>query len=187
MPADTLLDWLECTFADAYRREIDGEENVWRSLPFFTATLALQLAAVAQVRDWVSGQAGAVLLASEAMLALASGATLAALVLLVVSVWPVAAERVSDEPEFLDYVETTRRTVRELSKEAGEQDISDLVLATVRQEMLRQYASAASRNRRVNRQRTKWRTLAGLATLLSVLAMLALVALGVLSNIHGRG
>ncbi|HEY8288257.1 MAG TPA: hypothetical protein VIG49_03240, partial [Acetobacteraceae bacterium] len=39
------LDHIEKTLADAYRKEIDQEENVWRSLPFFAATLALQLAA----------------------------------------------------------------------------------------------------------------------------------------------
>jgi hypothetical protein len=42
------LDHIEKTLADAYRKEIDQEENVWRSLPFFAATLALQLAAMFQ-------------------------------------------------------------------------------------------------------------------------------------------
>ncbi len=37
--------------ADAYRREIDAEENLWRTLPFFAATLALQLAALFQIID----------------------------------------------------------------------------------------------------------------------------------------
>jgi hypothetical protein len=41
-----LLDHLEKTLADSYRKEIDQEENVWRSLPFFAATLALQMAAI---------------------------------------------------------------------------------------------------------------------------------------------
>jgi hypothetical protein len=43
------LTHIEKTLADAYRKEIDQEENVWRSLPFFAATLALQLAAIFQV------------------------------------------------------------------------------------------------------------------------------------------
>lgn len=45
------LDHIEKTLADAYRKEIDQEENVWRSLPFFAATLALQLAAMFQIVD----------------------------------------------------------------------------------------------------------------------------------------
>ena len=40
------LDHIERTLADACREEIDQEENVWRSLPFFAATLALELGAI---------------------------------------------------------------------------------------------------------------------------------------------
>lgn len=43
-----ILDHIGKTLADQYRKEIDQEENVWRSLPFFAATLALQVAALAQ-------------------------------------------------------------------------------------------------------------------------------------------
>lgn len=39
------LDYIEKTFADGYRKEIDQEENARRSLPFFAATLALRIAA----------------------------------------------------------------------------------------------------------------------------------------------
>lgn len=46
MSADPLIDYLEKTFSDAYRKEVEQEENVWRTLPFFAATLALQLAAL---------------------------------------------------------------------------------------------------------------------------------------------
>ena len=42
---------IEKTLAESYRKEIDQEENVWRSLPFFAATLALQLAALFQMID----------------------------------------------------------------------------------------------------------------------------------------
>ena len=53
MPPDPLLEQLERTLADSYKREIEAEENVWRSLPFFAATLALQFAGLAQARDWL--------------------------------------------------------------------------------------------------------------------------------------
>jgi hypothetical protein len=45
------LNYIERTLADSYRKEIDQEENVWRSLPFFAATLALQVATLFQVID----------------------------------------------------------------------------------------------------------------------------------------
>jgi hypothetical protein len=34
------LGYIEKTLAASYREEIDREENIWRSLPFFAATLA---------------------------------------------------------------------------------------------------------------------------------------------------
>ena len=37
MPPDPLLEQLERTLADSYKREIEAEENVWRSLPFQNA------------------------------------------------------------------------------------------------------------------------------------------------------
>jgi hypothetical protein len=46
---------IEKTLADSYRREIDQEENIWRSLPFFAATLALQMAALFQMIDKFPG------------------------------------------------------------------------------------------------------------------------------------
>jgi len=41
------LDHLEKTFSELYRKEIDQEENVWRTLPFFAATIALQFGMIA--------------------------------------------------------------------------------------------------------------------------------------------
>jgi hypothetical protein len=46
-----VLDHIEKTFADAYRKEIDQEENIWRSLPFFAATLAFELATQLRMVD----------------------------------------------------------------------------------------------------------------------------------------
>lgn len=40
------LDHIEKTPADSYRREIEQEQNLWRSLPFFAATLVSELAAM---------------------------------------------------------------------------------------------------------------------------------------------
>ena len=45
------LAYIEKTLADSYRKEIDQEENVWRSLPFSAATLPLQLRASIQIID----------------------------------------------------------------------------------------------------------------------------------------
>lgn len=88
MTTDAELDYLEKLFGDAYRKEIDQEENVWRTLPFFAATLALQLAGLAQVRDWVGGVGGWLYWLSLVLLAAAALATFAALLFLAESIWP---------------------------------------------------------------------------------------------------
>ena len=123
MSDDPLLDYLERTFAEAYRKEVDQEENVWRSLPFFAATLALQLAALAQIRDWLAGQAGGFLVASEVLLVATACATISALVLLAMSVWPADLRRVSPEPDFLGYAE---RTTTDTRREVGSADEDEI-------------------------------------------------------------
>jgi hypothetical protein len=44
----TALRYIERVLGDAYRKQIDREENVWRSLPFFAATQVPELAALFQ-------------------------------------------------------------------------------------------------------------------------------------------
>ena len=39
----TVLAHIEQTLAESYRKEIDQEENLWRSLPFFAAILSTLL------------------------------------------------------------------------------------------------------------------------------------------------
>jgi len=58
MITDAELEYLERPFGDACCEEIDQEKNVRHTLPFFAAILALQLAGLTQVRDWVGGVGG---------------------------------------------------------------------------------------------------------------------------------
>ena len=187
MAMDPLLNHLERTFADAYRKEIDQEENVWRSLPFFAATLALQLTALAPIRDWVGGATGWGFGAAAALLAVAGFATLAALAFLAFSVWPADFRRVAPEPAFRAYAENVRAEAQAAAPEGSSaQDVAETALATVKAALAEQYALAVDHNRLVNEGRAKWRTRAGLATLASVFAVLVLVALVVLINIHAH-
>lgn len=43
------LDHLEPVLVASYRRELEQDENVWRSLPFFAGALSLELTAIFQV------------------------------------------------------------------------------------------------------------------------------------------
>ncbi len=185
MTTDPEIDYLETLFGEAYRKEIDQEENVWRSLPFFAATLALQLAGLAQIRDWVGGAAGWPFWLSLALLAAAALATLAALVFLAQSIWPARFRYVTSELELQTYLETVRTTAA-ASGGSADQATQAAVLAA-RTVMVQQYAIGASSNRLINQGRANRRTRAGLATLASVFAVLVLVGLVVVSNLHGHG
>lgn len=188
MTIDPLLDHLEKTFADAYRKEIDQEENIWRSLPFFAATLALQLTAMAQIRDWVSATTGQMFLVATGLLGAAAVMTMAALFFLALSVWPADFRRVAREPAFRDYAEKVRAAIEQSGPpERGHEEIAEEALVTVKAALAEQYSLAVDNNRIVNEGRARWRTRAGLATLGSVFTVLVLVALVVVTNLHGDG
>ncbi len=185
MSTDAELDYLEELFGDAYRKEIDQEENVWRTLPFFAATLALQLAGVAQVRDWVGGVQGSLFWLSLTLLGAAALATFAALLFLAESIWPARFRYVTREPDLQDYVEQVRAA--EIAGGSTEAEATLAAVRAARAVMVQQYALGAAHNRVLNQRRANRRTRAGLATLASVLAVLVLVALVVVSNLHGHG
>ena len=184
MPPDPELDYLEKLFGDAYRREIDQEENVWRTLPFFAATLALQLAGLAQVRDWVTGVGGVLFWITLVLLGITALATFAALLFLAESIWPAKFRYVTSEPDLQDYMEKVRVGAAAGSTTAIEASAASVLAA--RAVMVEQYAVGAAHNRAINQRRANRRTRAGLATLASVLAVLVLVALVVVSNLHGH-
>lgn len=184
MPTDPELEYLEKLFGDAYRREIDQEENVWRSLPFFAATLALQLAGLAQIRDWVGDAQGWLFWVALVLLLAAAMATLAALVFLAQSIWPARFRYVTSEPELQDYVEKVRATA--VAGGSDQDDATLTAVAAARTVMVQQYAVSASNNRLLNQRRANRRTRAGLATLASVFAVLVLVAFVVVSKLHGH-
>ena len=48
-------DYLEKLLGNLYRKEIDNEENIWRSLSFFSATLAVEVAVVGRPPTCRSG------------------------------------------------------------------------------------------------------------------------------------
>jgi hypothetical protein len=168
------LDHIEKTLADAYRKEIDQEENIWRSLPFFAATLALQLAAMFQVVDrlpqtWTGGWWDSV-----ACVVIAALATLTALGFLSASIFLARFRYIAPEPELLDYAEGLDLDEQQMRAD-GHQDPIDAVM-TLKKALARQYAVATHHNRQINQRRALWRSIAGLATLVSVLLTLILVA-----------
>jgi len=168
------LDHIEKTLADAYRKEIDQEENVWRSLPFFAAALALQLAALFQIIDrlppkWSGGWWDTVVWSSIAALA-----TLTAVGFLMASIFMARFRYIAPEPELLDYAEGLDLDELQAATPSPPGGRFSAV-AKLKATLARQYAVATHHNRQINQRRALWRSVAGLATLVSVLAMLCLV------------
>lgn len=185
MTPDPELEYLEKLVGDAYRKEVEQEENVWRSLPFFAATLALQVAAITQIRQWINGTDGWVLVVSNALLAAAAVATFAALIFLAESIWPARFRYVTRELDLLEYAKNVRAAAIEDGHDAEEAKAAAVTAAkTV---MIQQYAVAADGNRMINQRRANRRTRAGLATLVAILAVLVLMAFTVVFNLHGHG
>lgn len=168
MRSSALLDHVEKTLSEAYRRELDQEENVWRSLPFFAATLALQLAALFQIIERLPAR-GTLSWTVAVSFAASSGlSTLIALLFLAASIFPAKFRYVSSETDLHEFA-------RGLAIQSGEPPESDAI-GVFKSTLAEQYADATDHNRRINQRRGRQRSIAGLATLFSVLATLALVS-----------
>lgn len=167
------LAYIEKTLSESYRKEIDQEENVWRSLPFFAATLALQLAALFQMIDKLPDPATFAGKLSIGLLALAGALTLASLWFLAASIYPQKFDYIAREPLLLTYAQDLIRDEQAPANQGQPDPFSALV--TLKTELARQYAKGADHNRQINKRRERRRSIAGLAALGSVLTTVFLV------------
>lgn len=174
------LDHLEKTLGDSYRKEIDQEENVWRSLPFFAAILALELAAIFQVLGHLPAAGTGAWWDAMMCIAVAGLAALTALLFLSASIFPAEFRYISAEPDLLSYA-TGLDDDETAARAAGRPDPPD-ALVTFKGLLAEQYAVATNHNRQINQRRALWRSVAGLASLVSVLATLGLVTGVVIHN-----
>ncbi len=172
MPGSPVFDHIERVLADAYHREIEHEENVWRTLPFFAATLALQLTALFQTVEHFPPAGTAAWRVATGFGAFSGIATFVALVFLAASIMPARFDYIAPEPDLLDFAD---RLDRERKRPDRGPEASADAVETLKRELARQYALAAEHNRAINRSRAKRRSIAGLATVLSVLATIILV------------
>jgi len=168
------LAYIEKTLADSYRKEIDQEENVWRTLPFFAATLALELAALFQMIDKLADPATVAGKFSVLFLGLAGLCTLLSLGFLAASIYPQKFDYVAKETDLLTYAKDL--IAYEQAPENQEPGVPFSAVVTLKTELARQYAESAVHNRRINKQRELRRSIAGLSALGSVLTTVFLVA-----------
>lgn len=156
--AETKTDeYLSALFADSYKRELDADEAIWRSLPFFAAILGLAVAVLPSIYR-------------SAFSVRDPGWTIAVVFLLVGSVgcfviagrwfWDVIRLRDYRYPpndvEILDYAQTLGTFYQDIGKKAVERD--GLVRDDLRTLMIGEFADAATRNRRNNVAKAKARS-----------------------------
>jgi len=164
---------IEKALADSYRKEIDQEENVWRSLPFFAATLALQMAALVQILGKLPDPKLWNGMAAMGCLAMVALCTIAALGFVASSIYLASFDYISTEPELLEYTWSLIQFEYELTDHELEGKFSAIL--ELKRELARQYARATHHNRQINSRRMRRRSIAGLLVLTSVFCTVLLV------------
>lgn len=118
---------IEKTLADSYRKEIDQEENTWRSLPFFAATLALQLAALFQLLDRLPPRGTGLGWIALALLAISFVCSLVALGILAASIYPAKFQYIAKDAALLDYALQLIRDEQDAANPLQAEPMSPLV------------------------------------------------------------
>lgn len=172
-PEPPTLAHIEKTLADSYRKEIDQEENIWRSLPFFAATLALQLAALFQLIERLPPLGTALGWVTLVLLAISVACSLAALSFLAASIFLAKFRYIAKDTELLEYALELIKDGQDPANQALAEPMDPLI--TLKGTLARQYARATDHNRQINKRREKRRSIAGLATIAAVISTLMLV------------
>ncbi len=162
-------DQIAAYLADAYGREIDQEETIWRSLPFFAAVLALELNALFIALKYLA-PGGAWRRAEVVLLTLDALAILATLCAIAPSILRSNFKYVGRATEMLAYA---RQLDAYASDEAGGPAQLDAA-ATLRATLAEEQAKAIDNNGHINRRRLAWRGLAGSLAMVSILVTIAL-------------
>lgn len=178
--ANDALSHIEKSLADSYRKEIDQEENVWRSLPFFATTIALQIAALGQFISRLPPSGTIYSLFAIVLLSLAGLLMLTALFLLAICIKPAKFQYIAREPQLFHYAEDL--IAAERTAVAAGNPNPPMALESLQKQLSIQYAVGADHNRRITKRRELIRTWAGLAIIGSMIATLFLVATVLISH-----
>lgn len=166
------LDHLEKTFSELYRKEIDQEENVWRTLPFFAAAIALQFGVISGLLPKMGTASPGLTKDFVVTLLLIVTLDAATLILLSLSIASRRYEYLPDEPELLRFARKLDAT--EATADAIAPGRQFDAAAEFRMAMATAYAAATSHNRRINQNGVTMRKFAGLFILASMMFTLFL-------------
>ncbi|WP_156963685.1 hypothetical protein [Muricoccus aerilatus] len=155
--------FLEGYVRQRFLRELDDEETVIRSLPFYAtgtgATFAAIAVAAPQLRQAPPGYAvpiAAAFAVDVALVAVSIACLLAALV-------RRGVLDVAPESELLRSTGQVAQETREQFADATPQELESIILARVRGSLIAQMIVATARNRVANRERKTWRNRAFVA------------------------
>ncbi len=180
-----LSDYVEEYVKDGFKRQLEQEENIVRSLPFFATALTL-LGAVAGSFGPSLGKPDPTCVSSMVVWLLTAGTVI--LVMLVIiglvrAVWPRRYLYPTAEVVFARYARQRQDEFSRLATSAetdpvgsvlSPEQVEEAVLDDLRERVIREYSEAAAHNRTINLLRQRGRSLA-LTSLVLAIAM-ALVA-----------
>jgi hypothetical protein len=161
-----MLEFVEKTFADNYRKEIDQEENVWRSMPFFIATLALEMNILIPITKNLPALTTYIGKFSNSLLVIVIILNAATFIFLGLSIRAKRFMYAAREPALLEYAQTL--LADEKAERGKAEDCAASALATLKWALAEQYALATDNNRQINRMRERWRLRAGQAIIFAV-------------------
>ncbi len=170
-------EYVERLVAEGYRRELDQDENVVRSLPFFATSLGVLATAIGLARPAIGPfEWSAMSVAIHAALVATALAILLVLLFLVAATRPRRFETIMEEGALIEF----RASLEEyyMASGAGAATLEEAVTADLREEVTQQLARAAAVTRRNNLARLKARGRAVLALLVAI--FLAFVILGLI-------
>lgn len=158
-PEETVDKYLEAVFEERYKRQLEQEENVSRTLPFFAAALAVLANIIGLLRPSIPSF-------SMSVFALAVHACLAGLgfsiLYSIVALWFAVRRKEFYYPTQEDEVRAYVAGLREYYASLGlsEAEIEGKIIADLRGMMIDQYARSAMHNRRINDARVTARAAA---------------------------
>lgn len=162
----SLAHWehLEKLLNALYLKEIDQEENVWRSLPFFSATLAVEVVMLNQALPAAAAMRGMWWWAFLAAGAALVGLVVSVLVFLYRSIRKRSFSYIAGGKDLISYVRALEQASGSLEASARPPSIHE----QLRQTLIEQLAVATDANRAINQARARERSRAGILLLLSI-------------------
>ena len=148
---------LEKVFSEAYKREIDQDESVWRTLPFFATSLTLYAALLGYIGGKLPPiSLNAFLLLGYVLMTASAGFLAASLIWLWFGVHTRVYRHIPMETDVLAFSVGLRDYHSQLGLQGDQLD--GKVVEEVQEFTTRQYAEATVHNRRLNEARLRSRS-----------------------------